>query len=368
MKTINIEPFDEHTYREIKDRWDKVAKPIDGLGRFEDIIAEIGAVQGTVHPDISRRAVVMMCADNGIVEEGVSQSGQDVTREVAVWMGKGISSVCKMAAAANTETLPVDIGINMDGSPEGVIEMKVRKGTRNFAHGPAMTSAETSLAIKNGTEIIRMCREESCSLIAAGEMGIGNTTTGSALASALLGLDAQKVTGRGAGLSDAGLRKKISVIREAVDRLRSDAAKDAKTADIRSPEFAFKALSTVGGLEIAGMTGLFIGGAVFHVPVVIDGFISAVAALAAERICPGCKRSMIASHVGKEPGMKLILDELGLEPVIDARLALGEGTGAVMLFPLLDMAMTLYTDGLEFSQTDVEQYERFVVEKTDTDI
>ena len=139
MKRIKIDPFDGNIYREIKARWDKVAKPIDGLGRFEDMIAGIGAVQGNVRPDITRRAVVMMCADNGIVEEGVSQSGQEVTREVASWMGKGLSSVCKMAAAAKTETLPVDIGINMDGSPEGLIEMKVRKGTRNFSHCPAMT-------------------------------------------------------------------------------------------------------------------------------------------------------------------------------------------------------------------------------------
>ena len=126
--------------------------------------------------------------------------------------------------------------------------------------------------------------------------------------------------------------------------------------DISSPEFAVKALCAVGGLDIAGMAGIFIGGAVYHVPVVIDGFISAVAALAAERICPGCRQAMIASHIGKEPGMKIVLKELGLEPVIDAKLSLGEGTGAVMLFPLLDMAMTLYSEGLEFRETGVEQY------------
>ncbi len=348
---MKIDPFNENIYKEIQSRWDKVAKPLDSLGRFEDIIARIGAVQRTVYPDIKNRAVVMMCADNGIVEEGVSQSGQDVTREVASWMGKGLSSVCKMAAVSNTDTIPVDIGINMEGSPDGVLDMKVRMGTRNFAREDAMTYDEVRQAIKNGTEIVRICSEEGCRILATGEMGIGNTTTSSALASALLDLPAEQVTGRGAGLSDSGLAKKTEVIRTAVEKLTGTGS-----ADISSPQFAVKALCAVGGLDIAGLAGLFIGGAVYHVPVVIDGFISAVAALVAERICPGCRRSMIASHIGKEPGMKVILDELDLEPVIDARLSLGEGTGAVMLFPLLDMAMALYSDGLEFDETGVGQY------------
>lgn len=348
---MNIEPFDEKIYTEIRSRWDRVAKPLDSLGRFEEIIAKIGAVQQTADPDISRRAVVMMCADNGIVEEGVSQSGQDVTREVASWMGKGVSSVCKMASAAGVETIPVDIGINMEGSPEGVIDMKVRRGTRNFAREDALTYSEVKKAIKYGTDIVSMCRDEGCRILATGEMGIGNTTTSSALASALLGIPAERVTGRGAGLSDTGLTRKTEIIRTSVERLMKN-----NRYEIASPEFAVKALCAVGGLDIAGMAGIFIGGAVYHVPVVIDGFISAVAALAAERICPGCRQAMIPSHIGKEPGMKLIMDELRLEPVIDAKLSLGEGTGAVMLFPLLDMAMTLYSDGLEFRDTGVEQY------------
>lgn len=359
---MNIDPFDENIYKEIKSRWDKVAKPLDSLGRFEDIIARIGAVQKTNSPDISRRAVVMVCADNGIVEEGVSQSGQDVTREVASWMGKGISSVCRMAAVAGVETIPVDMGINMDGSPEGVIDMKVMKGTRNFARENAMTFTEASAAIKNGTEIVRMCSEEGCRILATGEMGIGNTTTSSALASALLDLPAEAVTGRGAGLSDTGLHKKTEVIRTAVSRLR----KENNGSDYKSPGFAARALCCVGGLDIAGLAGIFIGGAKYNVPVVIDGFISAVAALVAERMCPGCKKSMIASHIGREPGMKMILKELGLEPVIDAQLSLGEGTGAVMLFPLLDMAMSLYSGGLEFAETEVEQYVHFSPERNKT--
>lgn len=356
MSTFSIDPFDENIYNEIRSGWDRIAKPLDSLGRFEDIIARIGAVQGTKHPDISRRAVVMMCADNGIVEEGISQSGQDVTREVASWMGKGISSVCRMAAVSGTETIPVDIGINMDGSPEGVMGMKVRKGTRNFARGDAMTEEEVMQAVISGIEIVRLCRERGFRLLASGEMGIGNTTTSAALASALLGVPAETVTGRGAGLSDEGLSRKTEVIRDAVSRLLTEASDADNGPDIRSTGFALRALCAVGGLDIAGLAGLFIGGALHHVPVVIDGFISAAAALAAERLCPGCSKVMIASHTGKEPGMDMLLDELGLRPVIDAGLSLGEGTGAVMMFPLLDMALELYTSGLAFEETNVEQY------------
>lgn len=348
-----IDPFNKDRYDEILAAWDRVAKPLGSLGRFEKITARIGAVLDSAKIDISKRAVIMMCADNGVVAEGISQSGQDVTAAVAEWMGRGESSVCKMAAVCGADTIAVDVGINMDGSPEGVLDRKVMKGTRNFATEPAMTEDECMQAIQTGIDLAEKCKEEGYGILAAGEMGIGNTTTGSAVTAALLGLDADSVTGRGAGLSSSGLERKKKVIEDALARYRSD------EEDIKSPEYAMEMLSAVGGLDIAAMAGIFIGGAIHHIPVVIDGFISAAAALAAERIAPGTACCMIASHIGREPGMKLILDELGLEPVIDADLALGEGTGAVMLFPLLDAALSLYSDGLAFEETSVEQYVRF---------
>ena len=350
---ISTDAFDKNTYEEILRRWDRIAKPLGSLGRFEEMTARIGAVQGTADLDISKRAVIMMCADNGIVEEGISQSGQEVTRSVAEWMGRGESSVCRLAAACKADTIPVDAGINMEGSPQGVAGRKVMMGTRNFRKEPAMTEDECMQAINAGIDTVCECSMEGYRLLAAGEMGIGNTTTSAALASALLGLDVDEVTGRGAGLSDAGLKRKKEIIREALDRYRPDGA------DQKSPEYTMEMLAAVGGLDIAGMAGVFIGGAICHIPVVIDGFISSVAALVAERLAPGCRSYMLASHCGREPGMKKVLDELGLEPVIDAGLALGEGTGAVMLFPLLDAALALYRDGLVFDDTEVEQYERF---------
>ena len=351
---ISIDPFNKDRYDEVRAAWDRVAKPLGSLGRFEDITARIGAIHDSTVIDIKKRAVIMMIADNGIVAEGVTQSGQDVTAAVAEWMGRGESSVCKMAKTAKADTIPVDVGINMEGSPKGVVDRKVMKGTRNFAYEPAMTEDECMQAIEAGIDIVCDCSAKGYKLLATGEMGIGNTTTSSALAAALLGLDAGAVTGRGAGLSTAGLRRKIQVIQDVLDRYCTE---DEGGRD--SSEFAMHMLSCVGGLDIAGLTGVFLGGAMNRIPVIIDGFISAVAALVAERLVPGTKDYMIASHQGKEPGMKYILDILGLEPVINGMLALGEGTGAVMLMPLLDTALALYSDGLAFADTTVEQYTDF---------
>ena len=351
---ISTDPFDDQTYKEVKRRWDLVAKPLGSLGLLEDMTARIGAVQGCADLDISKRAVIAMCADNGIVAEGISQSGQDVTAAVASWMGRDESSVCKMASGFGIDVIPVDVGINMEGSPEGVVCRKVMKGTRDFAKEPAMTEDECMQAVDAGIDMVGECSLKGYKLLAAGEMGIGNTTTSAALAAALLGLDAEEMTGRGAGLSDSGLEKKLDVIKRALDRYVPEAGDDRE-----SPEFAVEMLSAVGGLDIAAMAGVFIGGAIYHIQVIIDGFISAAAALAAERMAPGCRSVMLASHCGREPGMKHILDALGLRPVIDAGLALGEGTGAVLLVPLLDAALSLYNDGLVFEDTEVEQYIHF---------
>lgn len=199
--------------------------------------------------DISRKAVVVMCADNGIVEEKISQSGQDVTAKVAAAMGRGTSSVCRMAKAAGVEVIPVDIGINEEGSPEGVLPCKVRRGTRNFIKERAMTEQETLAAIEIGMEIAKRLAHEGYKLLATGEMGIGNTTTSSAVAAALLSCDPKEITGKGAGLSDTALLRKIAVVEEGIQM------HELYQAD------AFDVLCAVGGLDIAGLSGVFIGGA-----------------------------------------------------------------------------------------------------------
>ncbi len=353
-KLENIKPADPDVYKKIHENWDSIAKPLRSLGRFEEMTARIGAVLHADDIGIRRRALIVMCADNGIVEEGVSQSGQDVTAAVAGWLGRGESSVCRMAETAGTDIIPVDIGINMDGSPEGVIDRKIRKGTADFLKEPAMTEGELEQAIETGIDLVRDLKDKGYTIIATGEMGIGNTTTSAAVCAALLNLPADRVTGRGAGLDDARFARK----KEIVDRALAIHGLTANDSE-KDRDQTKKVLQTVGGLDIAGLTGVFLGGALYNIPIVIDGFISAVAALAAERQLSGTKDVMIASHLGREEGMKHVLNELGLRPVIDADMALGEGTGAVMLFPLLDTVLELYHEGLRFENTEVGQYRHF---------
>lgn len=347
LQRINIESPDGEIRRKIKSNWDAIAKPLDGMGKFESMTAQIGAILEDEKIDISKKAVIIMCADNGIVAEGISQSGQDVTRLVAENMGKGQSSVGRMAAFAGADTIPVDIGINDPLPIPGVLNRKVRQGTRNFKNESAMTAAEVLQAIQTGIDIVEKCKKDGYQILATGEMGIGNTTTSSAIAASLLRCDVNEVTGRGAGLNDYGLMRKRQMIKEAIDQYNLYEAE------------AFRILQTVGGLDIAGLTGVCIGGAIYHVPIVLDGVISMVAALVAEKLVPGTKEYLIPSHIGKEPAMINISKALNMEPVIAGNLALGEGTGAVMLFPLLDMALEVYRESSSFSEIKVEQYERY---------
>ena len=347
LQQLEIRCPSEEIKKQVQENWDAVAKPLDGLGAFEALTAKIGAALGTADFDLTKKAVIVMCADNGIVAEGVSQSGQEVTAAVAASMGKQASSVGKMAKSIGADVFPVDIGINSTEKIDGVLDQKIRSGTRDFLMEPAMTEAETLAAIEVGMELVRRFKAEGYSLLATGEMGIGNTTTSSAVAAALSGCAVEEITGRGAGLSDAGLLRKRQVIAEALQKY--DFGKDE----------TFRILSTVGGLDIAGLAGVFIGGALYQIPVVLDGVISTVAALVAERLVPGTRAYMIPSHKSREPAAARMLDELALAPVIDASLALGEGTGAVMMFALLDMAMTLYETRTTFSDISVEQYVRF---------
>ena len=251
-----------------------------------------------------------------------------------------------MAQSIGAETIPVDIGINSEESIPGVLDRKVRPGTRNFLKEPTMTEEETVRAIVTGIELVQDCKEKGYGLLATGEMGIGNTTTSSAVTAALLQCEAEEVTGRGAGLTDQGLARKQQVVRTALE-----------TYDLWHAD-AFTVLQTVGGLDIAGLTGMCIGGALWHIPIVLDGVISMAAALVAERLFPGVREYLLPSHLGKEPAAVKLADALRLFPVIHAEMALGEGTGAVMMFTLLDMAMSIYGQSATFSEIAVEQYKR----------
>lgn len=358
---IQIEAPDETIREQVQTRIDQIAKPLDSLGKFETYLAQIGAITGTVDIDIRKKAVLVMCADNGIVEEGVSQCGQEVTRQVAESMGRGTSNVCKMAKVVGADVIPVDVGIANTEEIAGVMNQKVMSGTKNFKKKPAMSKAQVLAAIRVGINLAAECKEKGYQILATGEMGIGNTTTAAAVTAALTGVSAGEIVGRGAGLSDAGLMRKRTLVKEALEKyglatFESDQCEDHKADRQR---LGLRILACVGGLDIAAMAGVFIGGARVHLPVVIDGVISAAAALAAETLVPGVKAYMIPSHRSKESAADVVFHALGMEPVIQGNLALGEGTGAVMLFGLLDLAMTLYEKPTTFEDIAVEQYRRF---------
>jgi nicotinate-nucleotide--dimethylbenzimidazole phosphoribosyltransferase len=319
------------------------------------MICRIAGIQRKEAPDLHKKGLILMCADNGVTQEGISQTSPRVTFDVATLMGRNKSSVGVMTECCPISIFAVDIGIDADETPEGVLNRRVRRGTGNILTGPAMTSEECLQAISTGMEVAAMAHAAGCGILATGEMGIGNTTTSTALFSAMTGLSPAALTGRGAGLSDEGLARKTRVVEESV----SLHLREMGIARAVSPAETLEALRRLGGLDIAGLAGAFIGGASLGVPMVIDGLISAVAALAAERMVPGCRDYMLASHRGREKGTMEALKALELNPVIDADLALGEGTGAVLLFPLLDMALSLFRSGTVFGETDIEAYRRF---------
>jgi len=323
-------------------RWDHVAKPLHSLGLLEDLIVRIAGIRETADVRVDRRCALVFCADHGVVAEGVTQSGSEVTALVARSIVRGDANINLMASAAGADVFAVDMGMLTD--VPGTICRKIANGTGNMATGPAMKREQAEQALQAGSDLVGEMKDKGYQLIATGEMGIGNTTASTAISCALLGFTPEELTGRGAGLSDEGLIRKRNAISRALSLNQPDGS---DPVDV---------LAKVGGLEIAGMAGAFLGGYRHRVPVVIDGVISAVAALTAARICPEAKEFMIPSHMSREPAAMRIMDELGLKPVIHADMALGEGTGAVALLPLIDMALRVYHGPHTFDDLGMDAY------------
>ena len=340
-----ITPPDEVARAEARRRWNDCAKPLGSLGLLETALEDIAALTGSADIRLDRRAVLVLCADNGVVAQGVTQSPSSVTGLVAKQLAARRTSVCRMAQAARCQVVPVDVGILDFQEMPGVLSRRIGNGTGDISQGPAMTRRQAEQALHTGMELVREQQALGVDLLATGEMGIGNTTTSSAVACVLLGRPAEEMTGRGAGLSDQGLQKKTAAIRRALEVNRPD------------PSDPLDILQKVGGFDIAAMCGVFLGGALYRVPVLIDGLISAVAALCALRLCPAAGKAMLASHVSAEPAGRLVLEALGKQPLITAGMHLGEGTGAVAAIPLLDMACAVYHGCYTFDDGGIEAYQ-----------
>jgi len=337
-----IQPADRQAAEACKARWNQIAKPIGSLGKLEGLLEQIAAVCGSPHIDIGKKCVLVFCGDNGVLAQGVAQSTSSITTIIGRSLAAGTASVNVMAKACGADVFPIDMG--MAEPVPGLLNRRLGAGTADISQGPAMPYATAEQGILTGIELVRQKKEEGYRIIATGEAGIGNTTTSSAVVSVLLSRPVEEVTGRGSGLSDEGLFRKQQAIRRAIQVNHPD------------PGNPVDVISRVGGFDIAGMAGAFLGGALYHVPVVMDGFISAAAALCAVRICPAAGEYILPSHITAEPAGKLLMEKLGFRPVIHGDMRLGEGTGAVALFPLLDMAAAVYHNAATFDSIRMEAY------------
>lgn len=346
-KIVNgISPLDEKAMAMTKARWNTLGKPLYSLGRLEELVTQFAGIFKTPMPKADKRAVVVMAADNGVVKEGVTQTGQEVTKIVTENMTKDKASIRVFARMSGADVFPVDIGIaSEEDCCDGVIKRKIKMGTDNMHDGPAMTREEAIDAILVGVDMIKELYDKGYRMFATGEMGIGNTTTSSAICAVLLEQSVEKVTGKGAGLTSKDLLHKIEIIKESIEKNKVE------------KEDPIDVLHKVGGLDIAGLVGCFLGAAYYRVPIFIDGFISSIAALVATKLAPACKDYMFPSHCSNEPAGKIVLDAIGLEPYILANMCLGEGTGAVMGFTIADYALRAYYEIPSFEETAFGTYE-----------
>jgi nicotinate-nucleotide--dimethylbenzimidazole phosphoribosyltransferase len=339
-----IQPVDFQWLEKAQARLNRLTKPLGSLGRLEELAARYVMITGEVKPSVPRGAVFTFAADHGVTEEGVSAYPREVTSQMVLNFLRGGAGVNVLARHAGVDVRVVDIGVDYDfGTVPGLIARKVMRGTRNLLSEPAMTRAQAEQSVMVGVELASEAVQEGIGLIGTGDMGIGNTTPSAAITSVMTGRAVDEVTGRGTGIDDVGHARKMSVIRQALDLHRPDR------------NDALDVLTKVGGLEVGGLAGLMLGAAAARVPVVLDGFIAGAAALIAVGLQPRCREYLIASHRSVERGHQATLDHLGIKPLLDLDLRLGEGTGACLGMSLVCAAIKIYTEMATFDEAGVSE-------------
>lgn len=342
-KIINgIEPLYREKIEEAKLRVDSLAKPLGSLGTLEKIVIKLAGITGKIKNSTDNKCVIIMSADNGVVEEGVASAPQYVTLAQTKNFIRGKTGVAALAKNNNTKLIVVDIGINSDEKIDGVIDRKISKGTRNIFKENAMTYDEAIRGIEIGIEMSKKAKDDGFDIIGVGEMGIGNTTTSSAVLMSLINCDVKEVVGKGAGVTDEAFEKKKLVVKKSIEN---------KNINRKDP---IDIISKVGGYDIAGMVGVFLGAAYYRIPVVIDGFISVVAALAATRLNSLVKEYLIPSHRSKEIGYNLAMSELNLDPMLNLEMRLGEGSGCPIAFSIVDFANSMMNNMATFEEGEID--------------
>ena len=323
-------------------RLDSLTKPPRSLGRLEELAARVARIQGTDHPRVERKVIVLAAGDHGVVSEGVAPYPQDVTWQMVANIAGGGAAVNQIASSVGASVVVYDVGVASDVSGlEGVVVRKVAEGTSNIAAGPAMTREECAQAVLVGIDAAEDLAGAGCTLIGTGEMGIGNSTSAAALTAAFTGAAPETVCGRGTGLDDAGVTRKVAVVRRALE------VNEPSELD------PLGILAALGGFEIAALAGVVIGAARAGVSVVTDGFISGAGALAAIRLCPDARDYLFPSHLSVEPGHAVVLSALGLDPVLELDMRLGEGTGAALAFSIIDAACSVISGMATFAEAGV---------------
>ncbi|WP_027416958.1 nicotinate-nucleotide--dimethylbenzimidazole phosphoribosyltransferase [Aneurinibacillus terranovensis] len=327
-----IKPLDDDCMKKVGERVNNLTKPPGSLGVLEEMVIRLAGIQGTETPVLDKRAVVVMCGDHGVVEEGVSAFPSEVTGLMMGNFSRGGAAINVFSRLMKADVVVVDVGSKLSELPDGVRAAKVKSGTNNMAHGPAMSREEAAAAIQAGIRIVDELAARGHRAVALGDMGIGNTTPSAAIIAAVTGRPTEELTGKGTGLNEEKRRAKVQII----DRCLQV---NGITDDWRTKWDGMDVLARVGGLEIAGLTGVVIGAAANKMAVVVDGVIAGAAALAAYEICPQVKDYLFASHLSEEPAHLAALSHIGLRPCLHLGMRLGEGSGAVLLYPLLDASL-----------------------------
>lgn len=341
-KTIaGITGLDTGAMEQAQQRLDSLTKPTGSLGVLEEIGVRLAGITGNPLPVVGGKSIILMAGDHGVVDEGVSAYPKAVTEQMVLNFIRGGAAINVLGRHVGARVVVVDVGVDAEIDVPQVLQRKVRRGTRNMAQEPAMTREEAVAAIEAGIRTVQEEIDRGATLIGTGDMGIGNTTPSSAILAVFSGCSAGEITGRGTGLDNQALAHKVQVIEQAI-RLNAPAADDP-----------LEVLAKVGGLEIAGLTGVILGAAAGRAPVVVDGFISSAAALVASRLAPKSVDFMIASHASVEPGHQKMLSLIGLAPMLQMKMRLGEGTGAALAMNLVEAAVKVMAEMATFADAGV---------------
>jgi nicotinate-nucleotide--dimethylbenzimidazole phosphoribosyltransferase len=344
MNIPNILPLDQSCMEAARARQAQLTKPQGSLGRLEELSIQLAGIYGQPIPSIKEKAVIVMAGDHGVVAEGVSAFPQEVTPQMVLNFLNGGAAINVLARRVGARITIVDMGVAVEmPSHPGLLVRKVAPGTRNMAIGPAMTRVQAEQVIQAGIEVVEAEIARGLDVVGTGDMGIGNTTPSAAIAATFTGQSPAQIAGRGTGLDSAGLERKIAVIERALAVNRPN------------PQDGLDVLSKVGGFEIGGLAGVMIGAAAHRRAVVVDGFISTAAAMIAVSLCPQVKPYLIAAHRSKENGHGLMLDWLGVKPLLDFDLRLGEGTGAALAFPILEASLAILREMATFGEAGVSE-------------